>query len=78
MNLYELRLELNKYGINPAAYGLNGGYVDEALVIDHAARGWSVYYCERGQRQSAQYFDTEDAACRYLFECLWRDSSTRL
>lgn len=76
MDRCELRKVLDREGINPSAYCLDGGHGSEQYVIDIRVDGWVVYYSERGLESALCEFATEDEACRYLLEQLRRDSTT--
>ena len=68
MNLSELETALMQSGLPSDTYCLNGGLPNEAYCIEHEADGrWSVYYSERGLKTGLMTFDTEKAACEYLF-----------
>jgi hypothetical protein len=77
MNRSELEKLLVQEGVSPLAYSLGGGLPSEQYVLDQSPRGWSVYYSERGRRTRERSFASEDEACRYLFELVTRDMSTR-
>jgi hypothetical protein len=77
MNLVELKAELDRAGVDPEAYSLEGRHLHESYVLERGVGGWFIYYSERGKRTDEQFFGTEDAACRYLFEWVITDPSTR-
>lgn len=77
MNLHELALLLDRSGIRPDAYSLEGGVPDDRYCIEKRGSLWYVYYAERGQRNVERLVITEDDACQYLLEVLQRDPSTK-
>ena len=77
MNRSELEQVLVEHKVSPLAYSLAGGLPNEQYVLDQSARGWSVYYSQRGERTRERIFTSEDGACRYLVGVLVRDTSTR-
>lgn len=78
MNRTDLELLLVERKVTPLAYSLGGGLPNERYVLDQEAKGWVVYYSERGQQSGKRVFDTEDEACRYLLKLLTNDSSTHV
>lgn len=68
---------LDKEGIDPSAYSLDGGSPFEAYVLEERAPSWTVYYSERGLRSGEVEFESEDEACSYLLELVLRDPTTR-
>lgn len=79
MNRQELRLALEREGVQPAAYDLNPGRLtDEAYCLAIAAGGWSVWFAERGERRDEVIFDTEDEACAELLLRVVEDPTTRM
>jgi hypothetical protein len=67
----ELEAAIRKANIPPNAYSLNGGHPNEAFVLSHEGRSWSVYYSERGLETDRKTFSTEAEAC----DELWRQLS---
>jgi hypothetical protein len=78
MNVHDLRERLWAEGIRSDVYRLNGEYENEALILEHSAQDWSVYYAERGIRTGEHRFGTEDEACRYMLQLLLKDPSARV
>lgn len=76
MDRGELLAALNRDGINPHAYSLDGGHSAEKYVLAARPEGWSVYYFEHGLETGRFDFATEDAACHHLFELLRSDPTT--
>jgi len=77
MKREELRRLLAANGVRDDAYELSGGDVDEAYVLGKERGRWVVFYSERGLRSGVQRFQSEDEACRYLYEELLGDSAAR-
>lgn len=76
MNIEELLDALNREGINPNAYTLDGGHPPERYVLDSRAGRWAVYYSERGLEQGLREFLTESEACEALLQTLREDTTT--
>jgi hypothetical protein len=78
MNKVELKSKLEKAGVYPGAYSLDGGFPNERYVLSQEAKGcWDVYYSERGQESSLRSFDTESAACQFFLDLLLKDPTVR-
>lgn len=77
MNLSELASLLDRLGIRPDAYSLQGGVPDDRYCIEKRGSTWYVYYAERGNRNAERLFVTEEEACQYLLDVLQRDPSTK-
>jgi hypothetical protein len=84
MDRSSLRKFLDREGIDPRAYGLDGPEGlpvedrEERYFLDETPAGWSVYYWERGVRSGEQLFDSEQEACSHLIDLLLRDPTTRM
>jgi hypothetical protein len=81
MNREELKKALDKEGVNPHYYSLNGlagGPYDGTSILEKEGNKWLVYYFERGSKWDMQIFLTEDEACRYMFRILTRSPLTRI
>ena len=81
MNKNELKHALDKEGIKQRYYSFNGmpkSIVDDINVVERMGKEWSVYYMERGTKYDEHRFLSEDLACKYLFEKLNRDPTTRI
>ena len=70
MDTGDLRVELDRLGIDPSRYSLKGGRPDQGFAMKREGRKWIVYYSERGGRYDIEKFTTEDAACRWLISRL--------
>jgi len=75
MNRVELKQRLVDSGVDPDNYLIDG--VDPPIqrgdgeyTLEPAGNGWVVFQYERGVRYNEHLFDTEDAACEYLWETL--------
>ena len=52
-------------------YNLTGqGRKDECLCLEKSQDKWFVYYLERGIRTTNEVFDSENAACQFLYDQL--------
>ena len=63
---------LQSRGTPRDAFHLYGAHVDDAVVLDHRADGWVVFYSERGSESRLRRHATEDAACRDVLARLSR------
>ncbi|SDZ06801.1 hypothetical protein SAMN05421504_10927 [Amycolatopsis xylanica] len=78
MNLEQLAGELAKAGVDPRSYHFPGKQADgplhdSAVYLEADGAGWTVGVRERGVNTPRQSFDTEDAACRYMYDLLtWK------
>lgn len=71
MNIKELKKALKKAKVPTEFYNLNGkGRDDERICLIVEKEKWVVYYSERGVRTTEFFFDTEEEACKYIFETL--------
>jgi hypothetical protein len=77
VNRQSLKELLEREGIDPSSYSLEGGMPVEAYVLESGPSSWSVYYSERGLRTGEVTFASEDEACSRMFEMLLRDPTTR-
>jgi hypothetical protein len=81
MDREELKKVLDKEGVKPVYYslnGLSGGPYNGAIILEKEGNKWLYYYFERGSKHSLQYFNTEDEACRYMLQELTSDPLTRI
>ena len=81
MNIEELKKVLDKEGIKPIYYSLNGirgDQEDGTSILEKKGNKWVYYYYERRGKFDLQYFDTEDEACKYILQILIRDPNTRI
>jgi len=77
MNRTGLHELLDREGVDPDAYSLEGARRDECLILEVGAGGWCVYYSERGLRSGERHFETEDDACEEMAQMLLRDHGNR-
>jgi hypothetical protein len=77
MNKNELQEALNREGILPDSYDLDGGLLPEKYTLALESGIWSVYYSERGQQSGKRTFASESEACEYLLTTLRDDPTTR-
>lgn len=69
MNKKELVEKLTEKNIPKDIYSVSGGLPNECFCLNYGER-WEVYYSEKGVKKQLFEFDTEDAACKYLFDKL--------
>lgn len=72
-----LRQLLDREGVDPGAYSLDGERRDECLILEIQPGGWCVYYSERGLRSGEMHFETEDEACDEMARLLLADRGNR-
>lgn len=71
MNREKLAKELKMAGVPDYVYNLTGqGKKDERLCLEKKQDKWSVYYLERGIKTTNKLFDSEEAACQFIYEQL--------
>lgn len=72
-----LRLRFEAEDVDPCAVEMDGGFADEAYVLEPQAVGCAVYYAERGLRSGERLFASEHDACLYLLNIVLKDPTTR-
>ena len=77
MNRQTLKELLDREGIDPSSYSLEGGMPVEAYVLEFSPSSWSVYYSERGLRTAEETYASEEEACSRMLEMLLRDPTSR-
>ena len=74
MNIAELNAAIvaadagNRFDIRTAVH--RGGQPSDMTVLepaDDSSGRWVVYYTERGRIENPEYFDTEEAACDFVY-----------
>ena len=70
MTRREFLRTMERYGIPPYAYCLDGGYPSERYCIAPSGKGWKYYYSERGHENDVKLFATEGKALKYLCQVL--------
>lgn len=78
MNRAELVKQLDEFGVNRAAYSLDGGLPNECYTLESRATEWAVYYSERGRRNMEHVFSTEAQACQFLFDWIAQSPASRM
>jgi hypothetical protein len=69
----ELRNRLTKLGVPSYSYNLDGkGRDDERLCLGFTNNEWSVYYIERGEKTTNKIFMSEEEACQFIYEQLYK------
>lgn len=69
MNKDILKKELDKLGVNPNEYSLNGNIESDKIVLYQNYSKWEVFYFdERGGRNCEKVFCNEEDACSYIYE----------
>lgn len=78
MDWEELVRRLEKEGVDPGAYELDGSQKDEVYCLDRKAAAWVYYYRERGIHRDERAFTSKDEATRHFLEQVLKDSTTRM
>jgi len=74
MKVDDLEAHFKASGIPSYAYSLRGGLHDETLCLEHLGDQWHIYYCEKGQKNTVDQYEKEEAAClrfREMIEGFW-------
>jgi len=67
MNKQELKDIFDRNSVpKNVIYELEDTNIGDLLGIDETIAGWRLYYSERGHKNTLEYFETEDEACRAL------------
>ena len=78
VNKQDLKQVLEREGIRPDAFDLDGGHVSERYTLSESHGLWSVYYSERGLESGRRTCAVESDACEYLLRLLRDDESTHV
>jgi hypothetical protein len=71
MKKNELKHALHLKNVPEYYYNIDGiGEVDQKVCIEYINSKWSVYYSERGKKFDEHTFDSEEEACKNLYERL--------
>ena len=54
--------------VSRSIYSLNGGVPDDKVCIDKLDGVWSVYYSEKGRRNTLGEFHNEEEACKFMYD----------
>lgn len=69
MNRDKLKKELDKLGVDPNEYSLDGDIESDKIVLYQNYFKWEVFYFdERGGRNEEKVFYSEEDACLYIYE----------
>lgn len=68
-----LKRELDKLGVDPLYYSLDGDLRNDAIILYESYDTWIVFYYERGNRDSEKTFNSESDACQHILN-LFRSS----
>ena len=72
MKKYELEELLIKKGVPDSAFSINGIRRYEALCLIEGEK-WKVVYNSRGNITFSQEFDTEEEACKFIYNEMKKD-----
>lgn len=78
MNKEELKKKFDEERIRPEIYWFSGGLPGDTFCLSEENNKWQVYYSDRGKKLGLKEFETEDEACRYLYEFVIKTKGTRL
>ncbi len=70
MNTTELEHIFKANHVPTRYYSFAGPGGGDCFVLECRASQWAVYYSERGTRREEGIFNTEDEACRAMFELI--------
>ena len=71
MNIEQLDQKLKNLGIPKDLYNFDdAGREDERFCIKEKNGIWNVYYKERGEKTTDEYFNSEEEACNFLLKLL--------
>lgn len=71
MNIKQLEDMLKILGIPRNLYNISGqGTTDQKLCLARNAKGWEIFYSERGQTFDRAEFMNEEDACKELLKRL--------
>lgn len=71
MNKNKLKQELDKLGIDENYYSLEGELIPDRTVLYQSYHEWQVFYFdERGNKDQIKVFNSEEDACKYIYEQL--------
>ena len=69
MNRTELQEKLDLLDVNKNFYSLSGTLLPDRVILYHSYGIWLVFYFdERGNRNDEQTFNSENDACKYIYE----------
>ena len=79
MRIQDLKAALDHAGVNPDAYSIETGYMEDSYVLTREPPGrWVIYFGERGSRWDLRLFESEEEACAHFLQWILKDVSTRL
>jgi hypothetical protein len=81
MNIAELKIALDKEGVQPIYYSLNGirgDQEDNTDILEKKENRWMYYHYERRGKFNLQYFNTEDEACKFFLKLLTEYPQSRI
>jgi hypothetical protein len=73
-----VRAALDREGIAPSSYSLDGDDLENGYVLAIRRGGWAVFFYARGREIDRADFETEDEACSELLLRVLRDPMTRI
>ncbi|MFV0237437.1 MAG: hypothetical protein ACK5HU_02735 [Flavobacteriales bacterium] len=67
MKIKELKTKLDRLGIAPSYYSLDGSLEPDRIILYRSYSIWEVFYfSERGTRPDEKKFSSEEEACIYV------------
>ncbi len=71
MNVRELKMELDRLGVPPRFYSINGHLSSDTHILNQVYDYWeSFYFDEKGRTTGYKKFESEDDACAYFYQVL--------
>jgi hypothetical protein len=77
MTVAELKQRLNDIGVPEFFYSIDeggDGLPSEKFCLNRFRKEWEVYYSERGDKTSHNWFKDENEACLYFLKMITSDS----
>lgn len=69
MDRNTLKCELNKIGVTPTEYSLDGELIPNNIILYKNYDKWEVFYLdERGNKNKCKVFTNEAEALNYIFQ----------
>lgn len=67
MKKEELKIELEKLGINPSMYDLEGSICNTGTVLFENHKKWEVIHIgDKGNQEIVETFNNEEDACKFI------------
>jgi len=71
MNVRELKMELDRFGVPPNFYSINGNLSSNTHILNQVYHYWEYFYFdEKGRTTGYRRFESEADACAYFYQVL--------